>query len=226
MSESRPFIRIPTDVMRSLTDVTSERNVYVHRVALARAIFWQRLRAVHRVLRAHTEPTATALDLGGGSGAFLPTLAGLFESVSVVDLELDDARKLARHYNLGNVRFFENDIRIFDEGQRHDVMVATDVLEHFEDLDVPYQFLARHIRPGGVVAVSLPTENWIYEVGRRVIGKTKPVDHYHPARTVVDFFVARGFTEITRQFVPHWMGFAVPLFYIGLWRAPQKEVAD
>jgi 2-polyprenyl-3-methyl-5-hydroxy-6-metoxy-1,4-benzoquinol methylase len=156
--------------------------------------------------------------MGGGSGAFLPSLRGLFDDVTVMDLDLGDARRIARYYALDGVRFEECDIATFDQPETFDVVVATDVLEHFLDASVPHQFLDRHLRPGGLLLLTLPTENRLYEMGRLVLGKTKPADHYHAAASLVRHYVENGYELMEKQMVPRFLGLSVPLFFVGLFR--------
>lgn len=213
------FIKIsPADLTR-LTDAQHERNMYAHPNPVARDIFWQRLEVGYRLLR-DVSTGSKVLDLGGGSGAFLPALAQRFADVSVVDLDLDDAKRVATHYQLKNVRLFERDITAWDNAEKYDLVVTMDVLEHFADKSVPRRFLDNHLKPNGLLLVSLPTENWIYRLGRVVLGKTKPADHYHPAHKLVQYYRNAGYTLLAQRSVPRLGPLALPLFYIGLFRKP------
>jgi len=211
------FIKIPPVDLVRLTDAHHERNMYAHPIPLARWIFWQRLEIGHRLL--NDVPIASkVLDFGGGSGAFLPTLARSFADVSVVDLDLNDARRVATHYGLKNVRLFEQDISAWSNSEQYDVVVTMDVLEHFADKSVPRHFLDDRLKPNGLLLVSLPTENWLYRLGRAVLGKTKPADHYHPAHELVQYYRAAGYRLLACRHVPRLGPFALPLFYIGLFQ--------
>ena len=211
------FTKIPPADLVRLTDAQLERNMYAHPNPVARWIFWQRLVTGYRLLEG-IPSGSKVLDLGGGSGAFLPALARRFTDVSVVDLDLHDARRVAAHYQLANVRLFEKDISSWDDAGMYDLVVAMDVLEHFADKSVPRRFLDIHIKPNGLLLVSLPTENWIYRLGRAVLGKTKPADHYYPAHELVRFYREAGYTLLAHRYVPRLGPFALPLFYIGLFR--------
>lgn len=211
------FIKIsPADLAR-LTDAQHERNMYAHPNPVARDIFWQRLEVGYRLL-SDVPAASKVLDFGGGSGAFLPALAQRFADVSVVDLDLDDARRVATHYQLKNVRLFEQDITSWDGTEIYDLVVTMDVLEHFADKSVPRRFLDNRLKPNGLLLVSLPTENWLYRLGRAVLRKTKPADHYHPAHELVRFYREAGYTLLAHRYVPRLGPFALPLFYIGLFR--------
>lgn len=211
------FIKIPPADLVRLTDAQHERNMYAHPNPIARGIFWQRLEVGYQLF-GNAPAGFKVLDFGGGSGAFLPALAQRFTDVSVVDLDLDDARRVAAHYQLKNVRLFEQDISAWNGAERYDLVVTMDVLEHFADKSVPHRFLDNRLKPNGLLLVSLPTENWIYRFGRIVLGKTKPADHYHPAHELVRYYRDAGYTLLGHRYVPRLGPLALPLFYIGLFR--------
>lgn len=212
------FQRIPAATLARITDVDHERNMYAHPNPIARAIFWQRLAVGYALLKRFAPRDSTVLDFGGGSGAFLPTLANHFREVSVIDMDIDDARRVASHYALAGVHIHECDVTCWTENNIYDVVVAMDVLEHFADSSVPGDFLKKHLRRGGLLLVSLPTENWIYRMGRLVLRKSKPADHYHPATTLVRYYVEHGYSPLATRYVPHIGPLAVPLFHIGVFR--------
>jgi 2-polyprenyl-3-methyl-5-hydroxy-6-metoxy-1,4-benzoquinol methylase len=212
------FKKIPPSVLARVTDVGHERNMYAHPNPIARAIFWQRLAVGLRLLRQHTNGERKVLDFGGGSGAFLPALAQQFADVSVADLDLNDARRVAAHYGLDQVRFHEGDIARWNHNESFDVIVAMDVLEHFADKSVPRRCFESHLKRNGLLLVSLPTENTLYELGRVVLRKTKPADHYYPATELVRYYRDAGYAPIAYRYVPRVGPLAVPLFYVGLFR--------
>lgn len=216
------FIRIPPDVLGRITDAAHERNIYAHPNPLARWIFWQRLAVGLRTLQARAPREAEVLDFGGGSGAFLPSLAASFRRVDVIDRDLADARRVAAHYRLANVELHEADVTATPAARQYDVVMAMDVLEHFADPQVPRRFIDACLKPGGLLLVSLPTENWLYRLGRLVVRKQKPADHYHPAHALIRYWRDAGYEQLTHRHVPRLAGLAVPLFSIALFRAPAR----
>ena len=216
------FIPIPPDVLGRITDPAHERNIYAHPNPLARWIFWQRLAVGLRTLQAHAPRDADVLDFGGGSGAFLPSLAAAFRHVAVLDRDLADARRVAAHYGLANVDLQEADVTTTPPARQYDVVTAMDVLEHFLEPDVPRRYLDACLKPGGLLLVSLPTENWLYRLGRLVVRKQKPADHYHPAEALIRYYREAGYALLAHRYVPRLAGFALPLFSIALFRAPAR----
>jgi 2-polyprenyl-3-methyl-5-hydroxy-6-metoxy-1,4-benzoquinol methylase len=212
-------VRIPVDILNKYTNPAQERNIYVHPNPLARDIFWSRLERVFKYLQKYTKPTDKFLDFGGGSGVFNLACSKYYNQVDVIDLDNSDAQKLKDFYKLDNVNLITQDISKWKPETPYDVVIATDVLEHFADLTLPLDFMKANIRRAGLLVVSLPTENWIYELGRKLVNKTKPVDHYHTSAHVIATIKKNGFREVKRSFVPQYV-VPVPLFEIAVFERP------
>ena len=82
-----------------------------------------------------------------------------------------------------------------------DAIVAAEVLEHVEPLAPVLARFHTWLRPGGQLLVSLPTENRLYRLGRRLAGFS---GHYHHARAAtIDPEIARaGFRRTALDKVP------------------------
>jgi hypothetical protein len=65
--------------------------------------------------------------------------------------------------------------------------------------------------------VTLPTENFIYELGRVVVNKTKPLDHYHSSKEVIKFLQNNNFLQIDKTMVPKYI-ITIPLFDVGIFK--------
>lgn len=193
--------------------------MYVHRNPLARWIFWSRLHCLYDLIKRHSTSRSVAADVGGGSGAFLLGLTSLFDSVDVLDFDCSDAEKIKTKYDLSTATLIEGDIEHIPTNNTYGTFVFADVLEHFSDLNVPIRWIKHHATKQGktLLAVSLPTENWVYKLGRIILRKSKPVDHYHCSADVLDFFAKAGFIIIERNYCPTVI-FDIPLFEIAILR--------
>ena len=76
----------------------------------------------------------SCLDLGGGSGIFIPTLSRIFEQTTLVDLDPSQVMTIQSKLALYNCTIWKADIFDCHCGP-FDCIVAADVLEHFKDLD-------------------------------------------------------------------------------------------
>jgi 2-polyprenyl-3-methyl-5-hydroxy-6-metoxy-1,4-benzoquinol methylase len=99
-----------------------------------------------------------ALEVGPGSGVYVPLLARLFDRVTVSDVHdayLDAARTLAAPHV--NVRVVQDDIRqpALPAGS-FDVVLCTEVIEHVTESCEALMGMRRLLRRGGVLLLSTP----------------------------------------------------------------------
>jgi predicted TPR repeat methyltransferase len=214
-----PFVEIPGEFLRAIA-TESERipQLYYCGNTLSSRIFWQRLRSLHALLRRRAPRRRSVLDFGGGGGVFLPSLAGLFERVTSIDLETREAEQVVERYALSNVRLVRADVATAELAEApFDAIVAADVLEHFQDLSLAVGPLRRWLADDGLLATSLPTESGLYDWLRRLYGVPRPPDHYHKGAEVEAFLQEHGFRRVARRFVPLGVRLA-PLYLVSGWR--------
>ena len=210
------FVPIPLPLYRELTPAGDERtDFYRHSNPLVRRVFWSRLHAITRQIEASCV-RGTVLDFGGGSGVMLPTLERFFRSVTCVDLDIDPAVRISSSLGLHRVELRRANALARLSGT-FDAVVAADVLEHFEDVESAVAAIRAHLRPGGWLFTSLPTEGTAYALIRRLVGKTKPLDHYHDAYQVEDLIRRSGFTSIDLEVLP--ARAVCPLWHVSTFRA-------
>lgn len=212
------FIEIPGDYLARIADDSNRiPRLYYAGNVLLRRMFWRRLHTLHRLMQRQLAARASCVDFGGGAGVFLPTLSRVFERVTLVDLETRQAGLVKARYDLANVTIAQGDAAALDFSHApFDAAVAADVLEHFKDLEPPVRWLRQWLKPGGMLFTSLPTENWVYVLLRKVFGVEKPWDHYHTGYEVEDWLARHGFTRVKTTCVPLGLPLA-PLFLITAW---------
>lgn len=123
-----------------------------------------RLQAIQQCLRPLRLKACRILDLGCGSG-WLANALSIYGTVTAIDLS-DEAIRQARqryphiHFQAGNL--FETPL----EGA-FDVVVASEVLEHFSDADQQrlMQLIDDHLRPGGYVILTTPNQPVVEQFG-------------------------------------------------------------
>ena len=186
-------------------------RVYTHRNRLVSELFW---RSHERTLAlSKSSKGGRALDFGGGNGVLLRELSHRFDEVVCIDLNADIAREVARIYGLPNVQVLSEDIFKLGLPDGHfNVVIAAQVLEHILDLGPLSGEISRLLAPGGELLVSAPSENRIYKIGRRLAGYTKPWDHHHDGRFIINTVGARLKLSGKRYFPINWSPLAV--FYL------------
>jgi SAM-dependent methyltransferase len=127
---------------------------------------------IERALRsaAAAEPLGRALEVGPGSGVYLPVLAELAETVVASDIEpsfLERARAIsARHPNIEVV--LDDIVASGLETGGFDLVLCSEVIEHIPDPAAALASMHRILRPGGKLLLSTPHRFSPLELAGRV----------------------------------------------------------
>jgi 2-polyprenyl-3-methyl-5-hydroxy-6-metoxy-1,4-benzoquinol methylase len=149
-----------------------QETLYTSRNPTRRWLHRTRLARIERMLRRATGngPTGRALEVGPGSGVYLPVLAELFEEVVAADVEeefLDQARRLAEiHRNLTPVADDIVDSRLPPGG--FDLVLCSEVIEHIPASARALAGIHRLLRPGGYLILSTPQRYSPLELAARI----------------------------------------------------------
>lgn len=163
---------------------------YSHRNPLINWLFWQRLQTAMKYSESRA-PYEKVLDFGCGSGVMLSFLAQRSQHVTAMDIDLVPLERVKKYIPLG-----EN-VLVLDAKQSpisqlapksFDLINALDVLEHVDDLPGTLTDLLNLLKPGGQLIVSGPTENILYQVGRKLAGPEYSGEYHE-----------RGTAEIKRE---------------------------
>ena len=118
----------------------------------------------------------------------LPTLAEHFSSVVGYDKHTEAARSLKVKLDLDNVEIRSvSDIneKYWPFWDNHfDVIWASSTLEHIKHLDMAVYQLYRVLKSGGQLLCLSPSEDWLYNLGRKLFRLQKPSDHYHTGKEI------------------------------------------
>lgn len=146
---------------------------YTHGNPLMRHLFWQRLAVALEWIDLFEPACRSVLDFGSGLGILAPALQR--RSIRVIGCDIHPEVTVAGAQWLG-----AQAVQAIDAGsglaevatQSLDAVLALDVLEHVEDLPGVAAELSRVLAPEGRLLYSLPTENALYRLGRRLAGFT------------------------------------------------------
>jgi len=122
------------------------------------------------IRRHKTHSMQCALEIGPGSGVYLPTLASLFDTVVAADIAsafLVQARHLAHNHT--NIKVIEDDIvrSTFASGS-FDLILCSEVIEHIADSAAALAQIGRIIKPNGVLILSTPQKYSFLEIASKI----------------------------------------------------------
>ena len=153
---------------------------YSHQNPLINWLFWKRLHKAINYLE-QDAPYEHILDFGCGSGVMLPFLCGISTRVTAMDIDLlplehvNQQRPFPANLQIHNAR----EITLKDlPHTSFDIIVATDVLEHVEDLPNTLTDMQALLKPNGQIIISGPTENFFYKIGRALAGPEYSGDYH------------------------------------------------
>jgi 2-polyprenyl-3-methyl-5-hydroxy-6-metoxy-1,4-benzoquinol methylase len=153
---------------------------YSHKNPLINWLFWQRLQKAIDYIEAGA-PYENVLDFGCGSGVMLPFLCQIGTRVTAMDIDLLPFELVSRQ------RAFPANLQVHDAREvtlsdlpkaSFDLIIATDVLEHVEDLGGTLNAMKDLLKPSGQIVISGPTENVLYKLGRALAGPEYSGDYH------------------------------------------------
>lgn len=155
---------------------------YAHRNPIIDYIFWQRPQIAANFITSSGKQASDLLDFGCGTGVFSYEMAQRGHRVMALDLDLTPVKILREGIAYPpTIDFTEGDFLTLDfQERRFDFIVALDVLEHIPLQELP-QYLHKMymlLKPGGQVLVSGPTENILYQLGRKMAGADFTGDYH------------------------------------------------
>src|SRR4051812_40778458 len=114
--------------------------------------------------------TECAIEVGPGSGIYLPILAELYKHVIGTDIEqqyLQASHRLL--YRYPNVELLIDDITSSRlPSASADLLLCTEVIEHISDSATALKEMRRILRPGGVLVLSTPQRYSPLELAAKV----------------------------------------------------------
>lgn len=141
-----------------------ERVVYDQMAALDQRHWWYRARreVIAALIRRRVRPVADAriLEVGCGTGHNLDMLR---EFGSVDALEVDETARGLAERRLGKPAFSAPLPELSDIPNAHyDLVAAFDVVEHIPDDRAAIGGIARLLRPGGRLVLTVPAHQWMW----------------------------------------------------------------
>lgn len=144
---------------------------YTHPNPLMRHLFWERLAVALEWLDASIPTPSILLDFGCGIGLLFPSLERRGIRTIGCDIHPDATAAGVDSFGVSNVQILdarEGFASLADESVG--AILALDVLEHVHNVASLAAEFQRLLPPQGRLLCSLPTENALYRIGRRLAG--------------------------------------------------------
>ncbi|NWH08499.1 MAG: class I SAM-dependent methyltransferase [Alphaproteobacteria bacterium] len=136
-------------IQKTIYDSMNPTRRWLHRTRRA----W-----VMDAIRRHAKEDGRAIEIGPGSGVYLPHLLAHFAQVEAADIErqfLAEAERLAA----GDKRLTTRIADITRDAlpdEAYDLILCTEVIEHIADSAAALRRMARMLKPGGVLVLTTP----------------------------------------------------------------------
>lgn len=145
---------------------------YTNLNPLMRWLVWDRIRKTISLMENIGE-FKKVLDFGSGYGIFHPYLIEKSENLTAYDLMIDDLIALEstnKEVDKSKIVYEADFSIIANKKQYFNLIIASEVLEHVDNLDHICDVFYEILENTGFLIVTGPTENVFYKLGRKVAG--------------------------------------------------------
>ena len=150
--------------------VKLQETIYSSKNPTRRWLHCSRRDWINKAIASFTVERGTALEVGPGSGVYLPVLAEAFDTVTAADIEeayLEHVKGLGSRYP--NLKFIVDDITASQlPKESFDLILCTEVIEHIADSPSALYNLARLLKQDGVLILSTPQRFSPLEICARI----------------------------------------------------------
>lgn len=138
---------------------------YFATLAAAETRHWW-FRARNRVLlwalRRQVGAFQTLLEVGCGTGQVLESVSRAYPEATLEGAEYHEEGLAYARQRLPQAAFRQLDATTMQDAQRYDVIGAFDVIEHIEADELVLRNLARALKSGGTLMVTVPQHRWLW----------------------------------------------------------------
>ncbi len=166
-------------VMNELSNIGANNKLYYSKNLFARLIFRSRIK---NALSLISPLNKVVLDVGCGTGFMAYNLSKNGARTIACDLKIKLNKSNAVFNELlsgPKIDFSTADIfHLPFKPNSFDIIYALDMLEHLENVEIALIEIKRVLKKEGFLIVSIPNENIIYRIGRKITG-IKKANHAH-----------------------------------------------
>jgi SAM-dependent methyltransferase len=206
-------VRLP--IRERITPVDDDDPLRFYYMPVVGRFYLRRLELASELLAARR---GRLLELGYGSGVFLPELAGRGFRIVGADRHRKGAavRAMARGEGVEADLVTGDLLSLPFATGRLDVVCCLSVLEHVRALDAAFAEIRRVLRPGGTAVLGYPRVDRLMGVLFRAIGFEGIEAHHVSTPRDIEAAAARALVlEVRRPWPP-----GLPLYTVSRWRVP------
>lgn len=137
------------------------------RLAAAEANHWwfrSRNRVLLWMLSERVSEFGRLLEVGCGTGFVLQAIRQAYPGVELFGSEFFEEGLVHARGRIPSATFTQLDARIMRDSRKYDVIGAFDVIEHIEEDDLVLANLARGLKGGGKLLLTVPQHGWLWSV--------------------------------------------------------------
>jgi len=210
------MIKLPEELVQQMQSSISQEESdemaipsYTHKNPIMRQVAFSRVKMLICWMKKYQRKTSNIIDYGCGTGIILPSASNQANMVYGIDLTLAPANLLVDFYQLPNVILMHPDaIAKKLPDNTIDLIICGEVLEHIPDLTpILLQFQQKMVKNAHLI-VSLPTENFLYKLGRKLAGFSGEY-HLSTSRKIHQEILKSGFKQIRKKSLPFLGPFAI-----------------
>jgi SAM-dependent methyltransferase len=196
-------------------NLVEKTKIYSYTNPIVGIVYWSKLKDVFNYLK--KKRWGQILEIGCGFGFLLPSLCQISSRVIGCDIESTFCQKTTlrefekRYANLELKRIDARSLSNYIDENSCDVIVAISVLEHIDDYNRTIMEIRKCLKPNGLFVCVLPSENWLYKLGRRLVGYKGDYHKYYNYEKI-QRNLRRNFKEVKKWHSPFRI---MPLFIIG-----------
>lgn len=189
------------------------------KLAVAEAGHWwfrSRNKIILWVLNRFVSPFGDLLEVGCGTGYVLEGISRAYPNIQLKGVEYFGEGLVYARERIPQASFSQLDARLIDVTECHDVIGTFDVIEHIEEDELVLSNLAKGLRRGGCLIITVPQHRWLWSA----------VDEQacHVRRYTRKELVAKVLqTGLKVKYVSSFVSFLVPLMWLARFRAKDDD---